>query len=56
MLQKHDIVYRANAATIKAVVCTGDGDIAEQVDEALPECPSIKTRIIVNGKRDGMTS
>lgn len=53
MLQKHDIVYRANAATIKAVVCTGDGDIAEQVDEALPECPSIKTRIIVNGKRDG---
>lgn len=53
MLQKHDIVYRANAATIKAVVCTGDGDIAEQVDEALPECPSIETRIIVNGKRDG---
>lgn len=53
MLQKHDIVYRANAATIKAVICTGDGDIAEQVDEALPECPSIKTRIIVNGKRDG---
>ena len=53
MLQKHDIVYRANAATIKAVICTGDGDIAEQVDEALPECPSIETRIIVNGKRDG---
>ena len=53
MLQKHDIVYRANAATIKAVICTGDGEIAEQVDEALPECPSIETRIIVNGKRDG---
>ncbi len=53
MLQKHDIVYRANAATIKAVICTGDGDIAENVDEALPECPSIETRIMVNGKRDG---
>ena len=53
MLQKHDIVYRAHAATIKAVICTGDGDIAEQVDEALPERPSIETRIIVNGKRDG---
>lgn len=56
MLQKHDIVYRANAATIKAVICTGDGDIAEQVDEALPECPSIETRIIVNGKRDAGTT
>lgn len=53
MLQKHDIVYRANAATIKAVICTGDGEIAEHVDAALPECPSIKTRIMVNGKRDG---
>lgn len=53
MLQKHDIVYRVNAATIKAVICTGDGDIAEHVDAAMPECPSLETRIMVNGKRDG---
>ena len=53
LLTKHDIVYRVNSADIKAVLCTGDGETAEHVDAALPECPSLKVRIMVNGTRDG---
>ncbi|MCR4616207.1 MAG: AMP-binding protein [Clostridiales bacterium] len=53
LLTKHDVVYRANSANVKAIICTGDGDTAEHVDSAMPECPSVKLRIIVNGKRDG---
>jgi len=54
-LTSKDIVYRANAAKIKAVVCYSDADdfIASQVEQALPECPTIKTRIIAPDKRDG---
>ena len=53
LLTAQDVVYRANAAGIKAVICTGEGDIAEHIDQALPECPEIKLRVMVNGKRDG---
>ena len=54
-LTSKDIVYRANAAKIKAIVCysVSDGFIASQVEQALPECPTIKTRIITPEKRDG---
>lgn len=53
LLSKHDVVYRANAAGIKAVISTGEGNTVDNIDEAAPECPTIKTKIIVNGKRDG---
>ena len=53
LLTKHDIVYRVNSADIKAVLCTGDGETAAHVDDALPECPSLKVRVMVNGSREG---
>ena len=53
LLTKHDIVYRVNAADVKTIICSGDCEVTEHVDAALPECPCLKTRIIVNGKRDG---
>lgn len=53
LLTAHDIVYRSNAAGVKAVICTGEGDIARHIDEALPKCPEIEMRIMVNGVRDG---
>jgi acetyl-CoA synthetase len=53
LLTAHDVIYRANASGAKAVICTGEGDVAAHIDEALPECPEIKTRIMVNGKRAG---
>jgi len=54
-LTSKDIIYRANAAKIKAVVCYNDTDgfIASQVELALPECPTIKTKIITPGSREG---
>jgi len=53
LLTAHDVIYRANASGAKAVICSGEGDVAAHIDEALPECPAIETRIMVNGTRDG---
>lgn len=53
LLTAHDIVYRANAAGVKGVICTGEGDVARHIDQALPECPEIEMRMMVNGTRDG---
>ena len=54
-LTSKDIVYRANAAKIKAVICYSDidGFIASQVEQALPECPTIKVKMLAPGKREG---
>ena len=54
-LTSKDIIYRANAAKIKAMICFSDTDgfIASQVELALPECPTIKAKILTPGKRDG---
>ena len=54
-LTSKDIVYRANAAKIKALICYSDADgfIASQVEEAMPECPTIITKILTPEKREG---
>ena len=52
-LKEHDFVYRFNAAGVKAIVCTADGDTQEIVDEAAKQCPSLEVKISVNGTRDG---
>ncbi len=53
MFRSHDYIYRFNAADVSAVVCSADGWIADEVDIAEKESPSLKTKILVNGKRDG---
>ena len=55
-LMPKDIVYRCNVADIHAIVCTGEGRIAELVEEALPACPTVRTRIMARGKRAGWLS
>ncbi len=52
-LQEHDFEYRFNAADIKTILCTADGDTANQVDLVAPKCPQLVNKIIVGGKRDG---
>lgn len=52
-LTKKDIVYRGNAAEISAIVCLPDEFVMEQVNAAMPEIPSLKTKIIVDKKVDG---
>ena len=52
-LQEHDFEYRFNSAGIKAIVCTGDGETASQVDIAATKCPDLQIKIMVNGTREG---
>lgn len=52
-LMKKDIVYRVNAASIKAIICTSDGSIASLVDEAQAETETLKIKVLVRAKRDG---
>ncbi len=52
----HDFEYRFNAAVVKAIVCTADGDTAHQVDLACERCPNVELKMIVNGKREGWRS
>lgn len=47
LLTKKDIVYRANAADIKAIVCDGDELIIGHIEDALPECPTLKNLISI---------
>jgi acetyl-CoA synthetase len=56
LLTKKDIVYRANAAGISAVIGTMEGGFADQLDEALPECPTLRLRIAARGQRAGWLS
>ena len=52
-LQEHDFEYRFKSAGVTAIVCTADGETAAQVDLAAEKCPTLKHKMIVNGKRDG---
>lgn len=55
-LMTMDIIYRVNSASVKAVVCTPDGDIADLVDEAQPETETLKIKILVRAKKEGWLS
>ncbi len=52
-LQVHDFEYRFRAAGVSAIVCTADGAVAEQVDEAAGSCPGLHTKLLVGGAREG---
>ena len=52
-LQSHDFEYRFNKASVKAIICTADGDTAHQVDIASETSPDLKVKMIVGGKREG---
>jgi len=53
LLKAHDFSYRFNAAKVSAIVCTADGDVAQQVDMAQADSPSLTTKILVGGTREG---
>ena len=52
-LQEHDFEYRFNAAGVKAIICTADGDTAHQADLAAKDAPGLELKLIVNGTREG---
>ena len=47
MLTKHDIVYRNERASVKAIICVDDPYVTGQIQLAMPESPSVKALIIV---------
>jgi len=53
MLKEHDLEYRLNRAEVKALICTSIGEIAQTVDNVHADCPSLETKIILNGAGGG---
>ena len=53
MLKEHDLEYRLNSASVKALVCTSVGDIAQTVDNVEAACPTLETKIILDGGGGG---
>lgn len=47
LLTKKDIVYRCNAADVKAIVSVGEELVTSHVDDALPDCPTLEYRISI---------
>lgn len=47
MLTTHDIIYRNQRASIKAIVCADDTYIIEQIRAALPKSPTVETVISI---------
>ena len=48
-----DFAYRFQAADVRAIVCTADGDTAAAVDEAAKQYPALAHKILVGGSREG---
>ncbi len=53
LLKQHDYEYRFNSAGITAILCSADGDIAETVDAAAANSPSLRHKLLVGGSRPG---
>ncbi len=47
LLTKKDIVYRNNAASIKAIIAVGEEPILTHINDAMPESPTIRLLISV---------
>lgn len=54
MLKEHDLEYRLTSSSTKVVICTSAGDIADTCDKVIPLCPTVTTKIIVNGGAAGL--
>ena len=48
-----DFAYRFQAANVKAILCTADGEVANAVDEAAKQYDGLAHKILVNGSREG---
>ena len=52
-LLAHDFEYRFQSAGVSAIVATADGAVADSVDEAQKTSPTLTTKILVGGEREG---
>lgn len=47
LLTEKDIIYRANAADIRAIIAVGDDEVLKHINKARPDCPSVKNYISI---------
>ena len=47
MLTCHDIVYRNNAASVKAIICVGEPYVLGEVQRAMPDSPTVEVLISI---------
>ncbi len=47
MLTRHDVIYRNNRASVKAIVCVGEEYVLSQVETAMDESPTVETLVSV---------
>ena len=47
MLTKHDIVYRNQSASVKAIICVGEEYVLGEVQNAMPESPTVECLVSV---------
>ncbi len=55
-LVEHDFDYRFKSAGVNTIICTVDGDTANQVDLAIRNNPQVANKLIVNGSKEGWRS
>lgn len=55
-LKEHDLTFRFTKGDISGIICTADGDIADQVDSALEKYDGMKVKILAGGQREGWRS
>ena len=55
MLKEHDLEYCLNGASISSIICTSVGEISQIADNVIDECPTVTSRILVNGAGGGTT-
>ena len=53
LLMEHDFDYRFKAAGVKAILCTADGQVADEAEKAAQNCPSVEVKIMVGKNRLG---
>lgn len=53
MLKEHDLEYRINRASVKAIICTSVGDIAQTCDNVQAACPSLEIKLLLDGGGGG---
>ena len=48
LLMEHDFDYRFKAAGVKAILCTADGQVADEAEKAAKNCPTVEVKIMEN--------
>ena len=47
MLTKHDIIYRNNAASVKAIICVGEEYVLGEIEKSIPDSPTVDTLVSI---------